>query len=371
MLVRLTKLQKIVGLLIAIIIMAFFWLTREILPSPLTDKEKVVMETLFEKVKPQCIGRYVMDVPESFNNKLRNKIFIGDFKIESQFIYPPAFKQRIELREKALRDRTTSEENAPVLKEIIQLPNGKGVIFDRNNSGQDDSSRTLEAHVYTEHIAFIITVDILDLSNPKHIYRKESYKKAGFSEVDMNEKPAKLAAMQSLISRLSGRLDHEIPIEKGVCIPNGFIVDDDSKPTERLYFLYENDDFSLSVNMEDHVTAVDDTLLNRSSEIKKSMVLNNMHTFKKGEIKPNGVPVQEWLMAGQQDVYNEKENKVESGFPYYYFLLKANQGTSSFDKPFLSLTLFNDNKKTTYSDAEMVEIWDRIVGSLRYKPNAF
>ncbi|WP_419790280.1 T6SS immunity protein Tli4 family protein, partial [Pseudomonas marginalis] len=25
----------------------------------------------------------------------------------------------------------------------------------------------------------------------------------------------------------------------------------------------------------------------------------------------------------------------------------------------------------TYSDAEMVEIWDRIVGSLRYKPNAF
>ncbi|WP_423140343.1 T6SS immunity protein Tli4 family protein, partial [Providencia alcalifaciens] len=24
-----------------------------------------------------------------------------------------------------------------------------------------------------------------------------------------------------------------------------------------------------------------------------------------------------------------------------------------------------------YSDTQMVEIWDRIVGSLRYKPNAF
>ena len=368
---QLTKTQKIAIGLIAIIIVAFFWLTRESLPTPLTDKDKIVIDLLFKNAKPQCIGRYVIDVPESFNNKLKNKTFIGDFKIESQFIYPPAFRQRIELREKELREWEPSEENAPALKSIIQLPNGKGVIFDRNNSGQDDSSRTLEAHVYTEHIAFIITVDILDLSNPKHSARKETYEKAGFSEFDMNEKPAKLAAMQSLISRMSGRLDHEIPKGKGVCIPNGFILDDENQPNERLYFLYENNDFGLSAIMEDHVTAADDTLLSRSSEIKKSMILNNMHTFKKGELKPNDVPVQEWLMAGRQDVYNEKENKVESGFSYYYFLLKANQGTSSFSKPFLSITLFNDNKKTTYNDAQMVEIWDRIVGSLRYKPNAF
>ncbi|VFS53622.1 Uncharacterised protein [Moellerella wisconsensis] len=368
---RLTKPKKIVGLLIAIIIIAFFWITREILPPPLTDKEKVVMETLFEKVKPQCIGRYVMDVPESFNNQLRDKIFIGDFKIESKFIYPPAFRQRIELREKELIEWEQNEENSPALKEVIRLSDNKGVIFDRNQSGSSDAYRTLEAHVYINHIAFVITSDIRDFSNKKHEKRKTAFLARGGTEYQSNQKPAKLAAMQSLISRLSGRLDHEIPTEKGVCIPNGFILDDENKPTERLYFLYENNDFNFSVNIEDHVTAVDDTLLSRSSEIKKSMVLNNMHTFKKGEIKPNGVPVQEWLMAGQQDVYNEKENKVESGFPYYYFLLKANQGTSSFEKPFLSMTLFNDNKKTTYSDAQMVEIWDRIVGSLRYKPNAF
>lgn len=257
----------IIGIAASVIILVC-WLTREVLPSPLTDKEKIVMEALFKKTKPQCIGRYVIDVPESFNNKLRNKIFIGDFEIESQFIYPPAFKQRIELREKELREWVQSEENSPTLKETIQLSNNKGVIFDRNNSGQDDSSRTLEAHVYTENIAFIITVDILDLSNPKHISRKESYEKAGFSEVDMNEKPAKLAALQSLISRLNGRLDHDIPMGKGVCIPNGFILDNENQPTERLYYLYENNDLSLSINMKDHVTAVDDTLLNRSSEIK-------------------------------------------------------------------------------------------------------
>ncbi|WP_338157630.1 hypothetical protein, partial [Pantoea ananatis] len=26
------------------------------------------MNTLFAQTKPQCIGRYVIDVPESFNN---------------------------------------------------------------------------------------------------------------------------------------------------------------------------------------------------------------------------------------------------------------------------------------------------------------
>ncbi|GAB1438566.1 hypothetical protein MASR2M36_13190 [Providencia sp.] len=368
--VQLTKLQAWFMIILFMLIISFLWLIREVAPAPLSDKEKIVIETLFDKAKPQCIGRYVIDVPASFNNKLQDKIFIDDFKIESKFIYPPAFQQRIELREKELIERTTSKENTPVLKEIIQLPDGKGVIFDANQSGTNDAYRTLEAHVYVNHIAFIITTDIRDLSDKKYEKRKASFLARGGTEFQSNQKPAKLAAMQSLISRLSGRLDHVVPTERGVCIPNGFILDDNSKQQEDIYFLYENSDFSLAINMDHHETPQDEILLNKSFEIKKAMVLNNMHTFKKGEIKPNGVPAQEWLMYGRQKVYNE-ENNEESGFPYYSFLLKVNQGTSSFAKPFLSITLFNNNKETSYSDAEMVEIWDRIVGSLRYKPNAF
>ncbi|EPJ8533263.1 T6SS immunity protein Tli4 family protein, partial [Providencia rettgeri] len=197
-----------------------------------------MIETLFEKTKPQCIGRYVIDVPESFNNQLRNSIFIGDFKIESQFIYPPSFKQRIELREAELREWKTSAKNAPMLKAVIQLPDGKGVIFDRNKPTSNDAYRILEAHVYVNHIAFIITTDILDLSSPKYEKEKKSYEKAGFSEYEMNDKYAKLEAMQSLIARLQGRLDHDIPMEKGVCIPNGFILDDGEIPKQDVSFVY-------------------------------------------------------------------------------------------------------------------------------------
>jgi hypothetical protein len=68
------------------------------------QKDSPVISTLFAQTKPQCIGRDVIDVPESFNNQLHDMIFIDDFKIESKPLYPPAFKQRDELRDQALSD---------------------------------------------------------------------------------------------------------------------------------------------------------------------------------------------------------------------------------------------------------------------------
>ncbi|EPJ8537271.1 T6SS immunity protein Tli4 family protein [Providencia rettgeri] len=346
-------------------------LTKTLAQTELTDKENTVIETLFEKTKPQCIGRYVIDVPESFNNQLRNSIFIGDFKIESQFIYPPSFKQRIELREAELREWKTSAENAPMLKAVIQLPNDKGVIFDRNLPGRDDLSRILEAHVYVNHIAFIITADILDLSDTKYVNRKKTYEKAGFSEYQMNEKPAKLAAMQSLIARLQGRLDHDIPMEKGVCIPNGFILDDGEIPKQDVSFVYDTGEFIFSVESDNRFAGSNDTLLSRSAEINEAIRRHGRKTIRNGNLSPNNIPSQEWLVKGEQEVYSKAENKRIPNLPYYFFTFYANEATSSLTLPNLHILMNNQELFTTYSESEMVDIWDRIVGSLRYKPNAF
>jgi len=255
--------------------------TAQVMASTPAQKDSTVINTLFSQTKPQCIGRYVIDVPGSFNNQLHDMVFIDDFKIESKPLYPPAFKQRVKLREQALNDAINTpgnnSENAPFIKQIIRLQNDKGVIYDRNNSGSADSFRHLEAHVYINGIAFIITTKILDLSAIKYSDEKKSYLNAGFSEVETNTKPARLAALQSLISRLSGRKDEEIPTGKGVCIPNGFIRDD------------------------------------------------------------------------------------------YNFMLYANERDATPDKPNLNIGLGSEYKKTRYSEAQMIEIWDRLVNSLRYK----
>ncbi|WP_269140456.1 hypothetical protein [Intestinirhabdus alba] len=65
-------------------------------------KETAVTENLFSRTKPQCIGRYLIDVPESFNNQRRDMVFIDEFKIESKPQYRPAFEQRVQRREKEL-----------------------------------------------------------------------------------------------------------------------------------------------------------------------------------------------------------------------------------------------------------------------------
>ncbi|WP_220755943.1 T6SS immunity protein Tli4 family protein [Citrobacter braakii] len=328
------------------------------------QKDSTVINTLFAQTKPQCIGRYVIDVPGSFNNQLHDMIFIDDFKIESKLLYPPAFKQRVQLREQELRDAINKPgnraENAPFLKEIVLLPDGKGAIFDHNESGTPDIYRQLEAHVYSGMTAFVITTDIRDFSDKKHSEKKMKYLARGFTEADANTKPAKLAAMQSLISRLSGRKDEDIPSAKGVCIPNGFIRDDGSQHVEKITFSYENDDFILGVYTNSTYMGSDDTLFNRTAEIDNTLKIANQHTIRKYVLSPGGVPAQAWLSGGPQTI----ENNIN---PLYEFDLYANEADATPAKPWLTIGINNFYKKTRYSEAQMIEIWDRLVNSLRYK----
>ncbi|WP_029686904.1 T6SS immunity protein Tli4 family protein [Tatumella saanichensis] len=334
------------------------------------QKESSVINSLFAQTKPQCIGRYVIDVPESFNNRLYDMIFIDDFKIESKLLYPPAFKQRVQLRKQELNDAITKlgnkPENAPYIKQIIQLQGNKGVIFDRNNSGSADSFRHLEAHVYVNAVAFIITTKILDLSADKYKEEKKTYLNAGFSEMETNTKPIKLAAMQSLISRLSGRKDEDIPSAKGVCIPNGFIRDDGGKHKESLTFRYENDDFVFGVDMDNTIKGSEDTLFNRSAQINEALKTSNQYSIKKVALSPNGIPAESWLFGGIQIIRDPVTGKDEKN-TFYNFMLYANERDATPDKPNLNIGFGSEYKKTRYSEAQMIEIWDRLVNSLRYK----
>ncbi|MDN0117710.1 hypothetical protein QVN83_01765, partial [Yersinia frederiksenii] len=41
-----------------------------VMASTFSHKDNPVIESLFSQTKPQCIGRYVIDVPQSFDNQL-------------------------------------------------------------------------------------------------------------------------------------------------------------------------------------------------------------------------------------------------------------------------------------------------------------
>nr|WP_308168630.1 T6SS immunity protein Tli4 family protein [Cedecea davisae] len=182
----------------------------------------------------------------------------------------------------------------------------------------------------------------------------------------MNEKPAKLAALQSLISRLSGRKDEEIPSAKGVCIPNGFIRDDGVKHQEKITFSYENDDFILGVYTNNKYPGSEDTLFSRSAEINEALKTSNQYTIKKVALSPNGIPAEAWLFGGTQTIRNPATGKDEKN-TFYNFDFKANESDATADKPRFGIGLTSEYKQTRYSEAQMIEIWDRLVNPLRYK----
>ncbi len=329
-----------------------------------------MIDTLFAQTKPQCIGRYLIDVPQSFNNKLKDMVFIDDFKIETQRLYLPSFEQRTRLREQELSDQTKNKisktKYPSSLKETIRLSDEKGVIFDYNELGTPDIYRKLEAHVYSGMTAFIITAKIRDYSDPKNLKKKNQYISQGFTEAEANIKPATLSAMKSLISRLSGRKDEEIPVDKGVCIPDGFIKDEGGKQQEKVTFSYETDDFIVGVYMNNTYIGSENTLLSRSAAIKEELEEAHHHTIKYGELHPGGIPAQEWLSGGMQ-----ASNSIDGLFPTYDFTLYANESIASLTKPRLSVGLSNTDKLSKYSEAQMVEIWDKLVSTIRYRPNAY
>ena len=341
------------------------YLHRDIPPLPLNTKEQKMINTLFEKTKPQCIGRYIYQVPLSFTNDLYDGAKINEIKLSSERIYRPVFEQRIRLREQELKnEKTVNPENAPYLKQVIPLKNLEAIIFDRNEDGSTAGySRILEGHFYSNGVAFTVTVDMTDFSDPKFHQDKREYLAAGVSEQFLDSKNAKLAEMQNLLSRLKGRKDDEVPTEAGTCIAEGFIADNNQKNKEEFHIRYTFDDFIFAAKSYTKLVT-GDTLFDRSNDIEPILRTTGYNTIRKDKFSLPGLDAQEWLISGKQ----ENDRQVNA----YKFVLYANEKMADYHHPVLSLILHNpDNETKIYSSEQLVEIWDRIIKTFQLRQGSF
>ncbi|WP_241575329.1 T6SS immunity protein Tli4 family protein [Rosenbergiella nectarea] len=336
-------------------------------PPALSDKEKRMVDTLFTTTKAQCVGRYVFEVPTSFENTLTDRARINEVSISSKRLYRPAFVQRIRLREEVLKNSHTVDPiDQPFLKQVYRVSEN-AVIFDRNrNESEGGVSRILEGHLYVDGVGFILSQEITDLSDPKYQKDREDFIKAGVSAGSLNTKPQKLAELQDLMSRLSGRKDDEIPTQPGTCISQGFIRDGSAKPKEDITFVYpHNPVFSLSVSTNTYL-GDPKSMLERSHEIQPYLTEVKAKTLRKSKTQIAGFEADEWL--------NVAPSEKSPGHPSGQLLFNAiaNEKIVDFRHPIIDLTLSNHTlPPPTYSDSELVEIWDRITGSFRLRHNAF
>ena len=365
-----TPLQLLILLTLVVLAAGFYihnYVTFVHTPPPLTDKEKRMVDTLFATTKTQCVGRYIFEVPASFENTLTDRAQINEIYISSERLYRPAFEQRIRLREEELKNsRTVDTIDQPFLKQIIRL-SGNAVIFDRNkNESEAGYGRTLEGHLYVDGVEFILSQDIIGLSAPKYQKDKEDFISAGVSSGYLNTKPQKLAELQYLMSRLSGRKDDEIPTQPGTCISQGFIRDGNNKPKEDITFIYPHDTVFSFIVWSNNALKESTDMLERSSEIQAYLTQINAQTLRKGKTQIAGFDTSEWLTTAPS------EKSPDHASAQLLFTAVANEKTADFRHPNLDLTLSNHAlPPPTYSDSELVEIWDRITRSFRIRHNAF
>lgn len=323
------------------------------------------MNSLFEKTKIQCIGRYVFDVPSTFINTQHASVMINEYRIETKRMYPPAFEQMINLRENELKEtETIHSRDMPFLKKTIALENGqKGIIFDRNESVSIPGyGRTLEAHLYHDGVAFSVTKNFDDLSDDKYSQDKAEYLEAGVSEKSFTLSSVQISEMKKMLTTLNGRQDMDIPTISGSCIADGFILDAE-KTKERMSLVYNTDyniDFSVMTN---NFLRAKSNLLDRTGGVSEALSQINGRIIKKETSTINGIRVYELLTVGE---------KTNGPGKLYQFMLMANEENTDFNNPIISVSLNNYSpEESLLSEAQTIDLWERITRSIRIRPGAF
>ena len=271
-------------------------------PPPLTAEERQMNDELFAATKTQCVGRYLFKVPATLTNTHTDGVNINQALISSKRLYAPAFAQRIRLREaELLNTKTVNPKHSPFLKQVYRI-NEHAVIFDRNeNQSTPGYARVLEGHLYANGVAFTLTLEMNDFSDPHYEENRQRLINAGVSDWGLNTKQRKLAEMQSLLSRITDRTNEEIPTRPGTCIPEGFIADGEALVREDMTFVYPHDTFSLSVSTNNHL-GDKTSMLERNAEIMPYVIAANGRTLRKGKTRIAGYETDEWLiMAHPED----------------------------------------------------------------------
>ncbi|MFC0229144.1 T6SS immunity protein Tli4 family protein [Serratia aquatilis] len=359
-----TNRKKIVSALLALLAVWGLW--QWLKPYPphitLTEQEHHVVDNLLVNATPRCIGRYLIDLPENFNSPI-GTVYINKNEIEFQRLYLPAFEQRIRLREDELqKTKTIHAEDGPYLKNIYPLPNGmKGVIFETNFSEiAPDSARKLEAHIYSNGVAFKTEIDARNPDATR--YQKERERNPSYYK---NNVQVKLNELINLLIRLHGRQENEIPKDKGLCFPNGFIsgAPGVANEMEDVTFSYQskiNPRLYLDLSTDNFIQE-DTSMLERSSSIVNELLNYQMSTLMKGKREINKLAAEEWLTVGNGEDAN-------SG---HTFVLNVNEKTGSSQTPGFTIELKHGPlPDEALSQNELIAFWQKITKTLRVRPGA-
>jgi hypothetical protein len=334
----------------------------------MTPEESQVVENLTARLKPRCVGRYLIDLPIDFVLNPISTTKLEGVDITITPMERGRFDAELTARKEAIaKERPVAEGKQPFLRAVHDIQDHSGVVFDRADApDRAGIGRTLELHAWRAGFSLHLEISATN------------YKDAGFDRPDdpPNDVPEKLAHLLNVYERVRGRNDLEIPAEQGVCFANGFLrgepTDDEDSQIDLYYHLRTAKDVYFTFHSLSDLIQ-DDTLLDRGPAIEKMLKARNGQTLRNGKRESHGLKFEEWLMTMESDPEVKDHNMTlevnsKTATPLTpLFIVDLDSGVEH-PGPALTLEQAAVHKpltKATFSAAQTVALWDTVTATLR------
>lgn len=359
----------------------------------MTPEETHRVEAITANMTTRCVGRYLIDMPQSFVLNSESTTEIEGVKVAVRPMDKHLFDMTLEAREMELRRKhIIGKPTRPFMKRIEAAPVIEvGKVFNRAKGvGESELGRTLELLAWREGYEVRMSINATDgtdipfdasaIGTPFEASERELWDKYR----TRNDTPEKLAHLLKVYERISGRKDNEIPSIPGLCIPNGFVAgaDREGQETDAVYHLADAPDVWFGFGSSDAIKE-DSTLLQRSPRAEKAMAKEDAKLLRKGTRTIHGQVYEEVLMGNTLE---------QDGIRGSMFMMYGNELRSDPLQPFVDLGFRNGNRipvpeltmaekdklrlneiltKATLTHAEALAIWDKVSATLRPRPGAF
>jgi hypothetical protein len=336
----------------ACLILACVALTRKVQAAYLNHQVKTMTAEMKDlKMKPMCVGRFLIDIPADAEVSYRGAMSSGwsiatyDNETDEQFA------SRVETKETQLAGEK-NERGMPNLESTHQVDkngmHGKIHVFGREwirglpNEPLSENIR-IEAMIRVQKHSFNLTIKYSDDNDLK-----------------------KLA---ELVTQFRSREENEIPIEAGYCFDGGFITEPiTAKQTERTTMfvgLNGHPDVSIALDMTAGITTAEPLLERHERVSAENEYRSRFHTFRAGTRTLNGQAGDELLERvhefngnyGHKFMWEAVHNKIDNVFtPDMSFELSTGHGQPG------------TTVDSSLTDAEALALWDKMLSSLRIRP---
>jgi len=313
--------------------------------SPRIDK-------LFEKTKPVCFGRFVLDVPVSAVAALGPQA-LGPY-IESLPNGASSLARIARARRDEINARALTIDKSEVISFIGGPTSGSWVL----TYWEDDIAKQMGSQRATGFLAagphaFIYPDQTGDHEKPEDLQRNISY----------------------VANHLRARDPQEVPKEPGVCLDVGFIADDSGKFQEIFGIglrFPELPDVSFSVSSNKDAQQ-GDSFEDRRAEAKRAAFLvapmatlfNKVKTLREGKLKVHQGQGSEALFRRPL----EEGGGAWHEFQFEYAGKRFDHRNPSWDASLFTGVAHNQagSKPSSLTDEEAMALWDRLMASVRLR----